>query len=203
MLVNSLEFGDFLVFYYCGNAQFYVKIYGKNGCPKEVSKPTREIDRCITDAQDNQMILRRKSKRLAQGANRGEFAQRKFCSNFSLAIQAISNRAYEEASKFVSKFPFFKVVMSRSYISGNTPNMHIPWSFHNRYVEKDRQDVILVTSDRSWPVKVSKTDKATTLMRGWSTFCWDNTLEIDDVCVFELIEKNDFVLKVSIFRWRD
>lgn len=58
--VNSLEFGDFLVFYYGGKAQFYVNIYGKNGCRKEVSVPSREIDREITHPRDNQTVERSK-----------------------------------------------------------------------------------------------------------------------------------------------
>ncbi|KAI8542296.1 hypothetical protein RHMOL_Rhmol08G0127600 [Rhododendron molle] len=53
---NSLVFGDFLIFYYGGNAQFYTKIYGKNGCRKKVSGPAREIDKEITHPQDNQTV---------------------------------------------------------------------------------------------------------------------------------------------------
>lgn len=33
---NSLEFGDFLIFYYNGGPQFYVTIFSKNNCPKEI-----------------------------------------------------------------------------------------------------------------------------------------------------------------------
>ncbi|KAG5535734.1 hypothetical protein RHGRI_023482 [Rhododendron griersonianum] len=113
--VNSLEFGDFLVFYYGGNAQFYVNIYGKNGCQKEVSVPSREIDREITNPRDNQTVERRKSKRLAQRFNDEEIAQKKLCPRFSMATQE-GNGARKEASKVVSKFPFFEVVMNPSYI---------------------------------------------------------------------------------------
>ncbi|KAI8542284.1 hypothetical protein RHMOL_Rhmol08G0127100 [Rhododendron molle] len=113
--VNSLEFGDFLVFYYGGNAQFYVKIYGKNGCLKEVSVPSREIDREITHPRDNQTVERRKSKRLAQRSKDEEIAQKKLCLRFSMATQE-GNGARKEASKVVSKFPFFEVVMNPSYV---------------------------------------------------------------------------------------
>ncbi|KAG5535740.1 hypothetical protein RHGRI_023488 [Rhododendron griersonianum] len=191
---NSLVFGDFLIFYYGGNAQFYTKIYGKNGCRKKVSGPTREIDKEITCPQDNQTVERRKSKRLAQGANGDESAQKELCLTFSSAIQ---ERTRKEASKFVSEFPFFEVVMRPSYI--NTGLMNVPSSFH-RYM-KDRHGATLVVSDRSWPVKLIKT--RVKFCHGWSTFCRENTLKVDDVCVFELIEKNDVVLKVSIFRCPD
>ncbi|KAG5535739.1 hypothetical protein RHGRI_023487 [Rhododendron griersonianum] len=189
---NSLVFGDFLIFYYGGNAQFYTKIYAKNGCRKKVSGPAREIDKEITHPQDNQTVERRKSKRLAQGANGDESAQKELCPTFSSATQ---ERTRKEASKFVSEFPFFEVVMRPSYIKGL---MNIPSSFRNKYMEKDRQCATLVASDRSWPVKTDKTGQK--FYHGWSTFCRENTLKVDDVCVFELIEKNDFVLKVTIFR---
>ncbi|KAE9466911.1 hypothetical protein C3L33_01184, partial [Rhododendron williamsianum] len=167
---NSLVFGDFLIFYYGGNAQFYTKIYGKNGCRKKGS---------LNDAQ---------------GANGDESAQKELCLTFSSAIQ---ERTRKEASKFVSEFPFFEVVMRPSYI--NTGLMNVPSSFH-RYM-KDRHGATLVVSDRSWPVKLIKT--RVKFCHGWSTFCRENTLKVDDVCVFELIEKNDVVLKVSIFRCPD
>lgn len=56
VLDNSLEFGDFLVFYYGGNANFYVKIYGKNGCLKEPNPPTSDIHRAISLPQENQTV---------------------------------------------------------------------------------------------------------------------------------------------------
>ncbi|KAH7845391.1 hypothetical protein Vadar_001434 [Vaccinium darrowii] len=113
---NSLEFGDFLMFYYGGNAQFYVKMYGINGCQKKLSGPTREIDGDITHPQENQLVETRKSQRLAQGANGEEIDQEDLCPRFSLGTQE-GNRACKEASKFVSEFPFFKVVMSHSCIN--------------------------------------------------------------------------------------
>ncbi|KAI3669874.1 hypothetical protein L6452_41333 [Arctium lappa] len=33
---NSLEFGDFLIFYYNGGSKFYVSVYGNNNCLKEI-----------------------------------------------------------------------------------------------------------------------------------------------------------------------
>ncbi|KAH7850988.1 hypothetical protein Vadar_005604 [Vaccinium darrowii] len=151
---NSLQFGDFLLFYYGDNAQFYVKIYGKDGCQKKVSRPTKEIFGETTHPQDNQTVKRRKSKQLAQGANDVEIAQKELFPRFPSAIQE-GSRARKETNKFVSEFPFFEVVMRPSYISGSP--MNIPSSFHNRYMEKGRHGALLVISDRSWPVKLSKT----------------------------------------------
>ena len=35
---------------------------------------------------------------------------------------------------------------------------------------------------------------------GWSSFAKENNLQVGDTCVFELIKRDDVVLKVSIFR---
>lgn len=61
VLDNSLEFGDFLIFYYGGNAKFYVKIYGRNGCLKEPNAPTSNIRRAISFPPDNRSIEQSKS----------------------------------------------------------------------------------------------------------------------------------------------
>lgn len=127
-----------------------------------------------------------------------EITQKELFPRSSLATQE-GNRAHKEACKFVSEFPFFKVVMSASYSNGNP--MSIPASFHNRYMEKGTDGAKLVVSDRSWPVKLSKPSRGIRrFSQGWSAFCRANMLKVDDVCVFELIDKTDFVLKVSIFR---
>lgn len=38
------------------------------------------------------------------------------------------------------------------------------------------------------------------LSAGWYQFVRDRALKVGDVCVFELIDRNDAVMKVSIFR---
>lgn len=45
-----------------------------------------------------------------------------------------------------------------------------------------------------------RSTSSTTIGKGWSTFCKVNNLKEGDACVFELIKREDVVLKVSIFR---
>jgi hypothetical protein len=61
---------------------------------------------------------------------------------------------------------------------------------------------MLQVGDKSWPVKLLMYPHLSlgALSAGWFAFARDNTLEIGDVCVFELIESDNVVLKVSIFR---
>jgi len=198
VLDNSLEFGDFLTFYYGGNAKFYVKIYGKNGCLKEPKAPTRDIHRAISHSQENQTVEHRKSKRLLCEVSGDEIAENNLCSRIPTGLQK-KGRALQEASKFMSKFPFFKIFMSSTYVTNGPVN--VPVSFVSSDMEQDRQSATLVVSDKSWPVRLSRGRRHVRMFtQGWPLFCRENALKVGDVCVFELVERNDFVLKVSVFR---
>ncbi|GAV90717.1 B3 domain-containing protein, partial [Cephalotus follicularis] len=62
--------------------------------------------------------------------------------------------------------------------------------------------VTLQVADRSWPVKLHLYPiyGRGKLGNGWSTFAQENFLRVGDMCVFEIIKRDDVVLKVSIFR---
>ena len=68
--------------------------------------------------------------------------------------------------------------------------------------------VKLQVVDRVWPVKLCAYEgmyqsSSCKFSGGWSAFATENTLRVGDVCVFELIIKDDVVLKVHIFRCLD
>ncbi|CAL5369572.1 unnamed protein product [Camellia sinensis] len=142
-----------------------------------------------------------KSKRLVREASSDGITKRTLHPIVPRAIQG-DEEALEVASKFVSKFPFFKIAMKPAYITGGV--MNIPSRFLKSYMEKDRESVILLVSDQSWPVKVIRSRKSVcNFSGGWRVFRRENTLKPGDVCIFELVDRNDFVLKVSIFRSLD
>ncbi|THG13376.1 hypothetical protein TEA_008229 [Camellia sinensis var. sinensis] len=155
---NSLEFGDFLIFYYGGNAKFYVKIYGKNGCQKEVTNPTGETH------QENETIDHSKSCQIACRTSSKKVIRKKHLS------PRVPNEIQEDdidrelRDKFKSKFPFFRVVMSSTYLKRGI--MNIPASFLKSYVEKDRESVTLLSSDKLWPVKLVRY-LGTGILAGW------------------------------------
>ncbi|KAK9285079.1 hypothetical protein L1049_024264 [Liquidambar formosana] len=120
------------------------------------------------------------------------------CSRVPMAMQEKA-RALEVANKFFSKHPFFKIVMAQSYIRKG--GLVLPTRFFKRYIKLAPQCVTLRVSDRSWPVKlINHCNYSGRLSRGSVPFLRDNKLGEGDVCVFELIKRNDIVLKVSIFR---
>ena len=68
--------------------------------------------------------------------------------------------------------------------------------------------VKLQVADRLWPVKLYAYEgmyqrSSCKLYAGWSAFATENTLRVGDVCIFELIMRDDVVLKVHIFRCLD
>ncbi|CAL5324728.1 hypothetical protein CsSME_00003831 [Camellia sinensis var. sinensis] len=225
---NSLEFGNFLVFRYKGHSLFHVKIFRENGCMKEealtfektavsveIEEESEEEDTCsepIHNCKRKYSKIGRKrsenyegkSERLECEARSEGITKGTLRLKVPRAIQG-DDRALETASKFVSEFPFFKVVMAPAYINGGL--MNIPATFLKSYMEEDRQSVTLLVSDKpdkSWPVKLIRFKETTCkLSQGWLKFCRENTLKTRDVCVFELVERNDFVLKVSILRCLD
>lgn len=79
---------------------------------------------------------------------------------------------------------------------------NIPVGFSRKHIQESMDMVTLRYLDRSWPVKLllSKQDHKAFFSGGWPAFARDNCLRVGDVCMFELIHRDDFVFKVSIFR---
>lgn len=61
---------------------------------------------------------------------------------------------------------------------------------------------MLQFDEKIWQVELVSypSDLTRKLSVGWSRFADENKLQVGDVCVFELINKEDAVLDVHIFR---
>lgn len=78
----------------------------------------------------------------------------------------------------------------------------LPPPFAKEYLHGQPHSIQLEVSDgRRWTVHCTHTKAGYVrrLTRGWNQFVNDNNLGEGDVCVFELIQVQDIVLKVSIF----
>ncbi|KAA8547274.1 hypothetical protein F0562_003862 [Nyssa sinensis] len=189
---NSLEFGDFLVFSYAGKSIFYVQLFGKNGCTKEVAIPTGKNKKSQALAQDIQTFEPSDSSK--------EVTKTILLPRGPSAIQE-KQRAIKAAGNIISDYPSFEVVMKPAYVVSGL--MNIPSSFRRSHMEKRRRKAMVQLSDKLWPVKlISHTNGTARFGKGWLDFVTDNNVEVGDVCSFELIETNDFVLKVSICKCR-
>ncbi|XP_062014978.1 B3 domain-containing protein REM13-like [Rosa rugosa] len=102
----------------------------------------------------------------------------------------------EAANKFSSKNPFFKVTI------GSGHSVHVPVKFSSSFIKQKKQTVMLQVKDTLWPVNlISSEPCSTSICGGWAAFSKENCLREGDVCIFELIEMNDIVLQVHIFRY--
>ncbi|KAI3904181.1 hypothetical protein MKW92_018431 [Papaver armeniacum] len=81
---------------------------------------------------------------------------------------------------------------------------HVPVGF-KVFREVNRDILALRGSEgRTWDVGISTyPEKQTKLMTGWSNFVMDNRLEVGDVCNFELIDRNNLKMGVTIMQADD
>uniref|UniRef100_A0A2N9JCA9 TF-B3 domain-containing protein n=1 Tax=Fagus sylvatica TaxID=28930 RepID=A0A2N9JCA9_FAGSY len=175
---NNFEVGDVCVFEFIKGNEISLKV---------------SIFRATVDA--NRHLVSSKS-------NTGKFKQLKCDESINeLDTQRPSSSLRPpRVVEFVSENPFFKVIIGSAYL---VHGLNIPFSFFKRgCITQSGQILMLQVGDKSWPVKLLMYPHLSsgTLSAGWFAFARDNTLQIGDVCVFELIKSDNVVLKVSIFR---
>jgi len=69
-------------------------------------------------------------------------------------------------------------------------------------IENKEKNLVLQIGERSWNVKLLPSYQHETgrrLSAGWALFVSESGLQPEDVCVFELINKEDLVFKVHVF----
>lgn len=76
---------------------------------------------------------------------------------------------------------------------------HIPAEFAKRYMCTHRSSAMLKHSNKSWMVKLMRLKTKLLFYVGWGQFVADNTLQVGDICRFELIMmSNVYVFNVAI-----
>ncbi|XP_047328765.1 B3 domain-containing transcription factor VRN1-like [Impatiens glandulifera] len=104
---------------------------------------------------------------------------------------------------FHSEYPFCRVVLRRSYVYKGI-GLHMPSSFADKYLNGVTGFLVLQSRNgKKWSVRCLWRDGSAKLSKGWPEFVWDNKLEEGDVCIFELIDVKDMVLRVTIFHVHD
>ncbi|XLT41724.1 putative B3 domain-containing protein Os03g0621600 isoform X2 [Arachis ipaensis] len=111
-------------------------------------------------------------------------------------------QALNEAQKFKSENPFFIVKARQSNVSRPTVNFQA--SFFRKYFEKEQnvqirfQKILIPAKLRCYPY-----NSHAIIASGWGLFVRTSTLQPGDVTIFELIEREDPVLDVHIYRAQD
>ncbi|XP_061336828.1 B3 domain-containing transcription factor VRN1-like isoform X2 [Gastrolobium bilobum] len=106
-----------------------------------------------------------------------------------------TNGALNEANKFASENPFFTININ----SGVRP--HVPRAFIKECLNNKTQIVKLQFGKKLWPVKLLGYPRNNGILSsGWSQFAGESELLGGELCVLELINREDAVLRVHIFR---
>ncbi|KDP44968.1 hypothetical protein JCGZ_01468 [Jatropha curcas] len=96
-----------------------------------------------------------------------------------------------------SRYPFFKVVIQPCNL--RSP-LNIPMKFVIEHTKQTTEDVILQIENRRWPVKLLSYPSQSKLSAGWISFAKENSIRVGNVCIFELINSESTLFKVSIVR---
>ncbi|XP_021725620.1 B3 domain-containing protein LOC_Os12g40080-like [Chenopodium quinoa] len=102
------------------------------------------------------------------------------------------------------KHPVFVIKMQPSFVEYNF-SVGVPKTFRKRYFTYlDKKQYfshrfnLRTDSGKTWPVTMFASNTHAKLKTGWKSFALDNKLNVDDTCIFELINQQEF--KVSILR---
>ncbi|KAI3844495.1 hypothetical protein MKW92_036506 [Papaver armeniacum] len=113
------------------------------------------------------------------------------------------NSAIQAANAFKSNYPSCEVMMRPSYVRKGCVGP-MPAQFAKTFLTKQSQIVTLRVSDgRMWHVQCNTSTSLkyqAYLLKGWYEFVLGNHLKEGDVCVFELVDKDNLELNVNIFR---
>ncbi|KAF8019842.1 hypothetical protein BT93_G0515 [Corymbia citriodora subsp. variegata] len=221
----SISHGHLVVFKYTGNSTFCVIIFNKSASEIDYSlsgisnlgngffSPKREDDIEVEDSEDSAPCQKMRvephsscsqpSTSCSSQDLEGRNKQSKCRMNHSELVfcDPTPSRPLttpELASKFDSEHPFFKLVIQQSHFN----KMHVPGQFARQHIQENNKEGTLRYLDRSWPVKLSRyrRDIRVLFSAGWAAFARETHLCVGNACVFELIDRDAVVFKVSIIR---
>nr|XP_017257554.1 PREDICTED: B3 domain-containing transcription factor VRN1-like [Daucus carota subsp. sativus] len=119
----------------------------------------------------------------------------------SQALEEDSSQVIEAAYEFASqsKHPSYPCVMSFNYIRRG--NLYVPSTFVKQVNEAAGSvKVKLQCRGKEWDALLSTYETLWWMHNGWSTFVEENSLQIGDACVLELIDREAALIKVTVFK---
>ncbi|RVW70810.1 B3 domain-containing transcription factor VRN1 [Vitis vinifera] len=208
----SIGYGHFLLFRYEGSSHFHVLIFDMTASEIEYPYATapnhyhnhhkvsvESLDDFPSSKTANYMdMIDITSSEAVFHPNGASSLQNSH--HYHPSIPISRGGALERAKAFKFEKPFFIITMRPSYV-GSKKSLTVPLSFVKRHFKRDNNNTILSVSDgRTWSVKYIKRKNNVQFSSGWAKFVRDNSLEVGDVCAFELVKCTGTSLKVEIFR---
>ncbi|CAL1353604.1 unnamed protein product [Linum trigynum] len=171
----SISHGYLLVFKYKGNSNFHVRIYDPTSC--EIEYPTGDPTR---------------RPRYHHGSRPNEHEEGRSGGR----IGTIVGKSFEYICKKATPSGKRAILAAMKYVPGE---------FANKYLSPNCSQMKVRDSSssrgREWVIRFSWRERGgLNLGLGWGAFTDDKELEIEDICLFELLKPADCIMKVHIFR---
>ncbi|KAK1401338.1 hypothetical protein POM88_000943 [Heracleum sosnowskyi] len=214
----SIRFGYLLVFEYKGDSNFQVLIFEPSAVEIDYPVAGDATPTSVKSTQEKKRVLKIDDSSSSESSDkivspckktRTRAPRTEACSELKqdkakAGNKVAKDRALALANAFESKNPFFCHVMKESHIvGGGWPNVYIPKNFKEAHENwKTNDQLNLKAAGESWVVFCNLNLKfgQCRISRGWTIFARDNSLSAGDICVFELINRSEKLLKVFIFR---
>ncbi|XP_020231108.1 B3 domain-containing transcription factor VRN1 isoform X2 [Cajanus cajan] len=203
-LENNLNVGDVCVFELIQEIHsiaFTVSIFPgaeKPSCPISQVKAKTEFN-------ENAKIDHSKCRIVRPSTNwtGGSSSQRSSLLQSHTKPKILTTRARKKASEFTSENPFFTVTLTNQKRLKTPRCPYVPSEFVRKYFVKMKQNVMMIQFKKKvWPLKFAFHSCAVSgmLAGGWSSFATENELQHGDVCIFELVNREDTILDLHVFR---
>ncbi|KAK9942255.1 hypothetical protein M0R45_007930 [Rubus argutus] len=181
---NSLGDSEFLQFRYVRNMNFIISIFDKN-CVERVNIADIRTHEASTFPDNTRRRLGRPPIGNRRYDSAEEAAKVLKCKGGNLPSSAA-------AASFKSKFPYFVKVLK------GWQKVAVPTHFYMEILSSSStcDELILVTSEGKFTVKLVQCSDTVMLSAGWSSFRDVNQLQVNDICIFELVKENTMVVHI-------
>ncbi|XP_062176287.1 B3 domain-containing protein Os01g0723500-like isoform X1 [Alnus glutinosa] len=181
---HSLGDNEFLLFKHNGEMSFDVLIFGKDGCERVYASINKHTP--VHDEADQLTKLKEKDIQRRKKLEEKEPPTQK-------------RKVWKMAESFTSDFPYFKRCMTKSHVE-KVFILRVPAVFAKEHLPPQGRAKIVVrnSEDKSWEVNYVSNGWNHVLSGGFKAFVLENKLKIGDICIFELLGKQE--IRVHIFR---
>ncbi|CAI0469466.1 unnamed protein product [Linum tenue] len=94
----------------------------------------------------------------------------------------------------------FFVTISPQFLTQH--KMLVPRDFVKKYITDECDNVFLVARGTKYNIRLKRRSESSVRLigRNWLSFCYEHSLQVGDVCLFQKVDSIDFILEVNIFR---
>ncbi|XP_006423233.2 B3 domain-containing transcription factor VRN1 [Citrus clementina] len=108
-----------------------------------------------------------------------------------------SRRAVKIARSLRPKIPSFMVILQSSDITHNA--VYVPGKFANEFFSRDVKSIKIEDDKKREHTLSNNWRRNGGFVLLWAKLMRNNSLQKGDICIFDFVPRNDFLLKLSVF----